>query len=77
MEARHDVRGLGDPPDIRGHQEPGVIVDHVQDLDLGVIDQVPVRDVGLPSLVRLIGLEPDERGPGSFVRLGGHEAAAR
>ena len=70
MEARHDVGGLGDRPGIGGHQQPGVIVDHVQDLDLGAVGQAPVGDVGLPSLVRQIGFEPDERGAGRFCGWG-------
>jgi len=51
-----------------------VIVDHVQDLDIGVVRELPVGDVGLPSFVRQIGLESDERGSRSFLGLGGDEA---
>ena len=52
-----------------GHQEPGVIVDHVQDLDLGPVGEAPMGDVGLPPLVRHRSLEPDEGAPGSFLGL--------
>ncbi len=59
---------------MRSHRQPRVIVDEVHDLHLGVIAQSPVREVGLPALVRELGFEPDPRAPRSFVRLGGHEA---
>jgi len=35
METRYDVGGLEHSPGIRADQEPGVIIDRVQDLDVG------------------------------------------
>jgi hypothetical protein len=77
MEARHDVGGLEHRERIGGDQEPGVIIDHVQDLDPGVVGEVPVGDVCLPSLVRHLCFEPDERAPWPFLRLGCDEAPTR
>lgn len=70
VKARHDVGGLEHPQGISAHQEPGVIIDHVQDLDIGAAGQAPVGDVGLPALVRHLRLEPDERALGSLLRRG-------
>lgn len=39
----------------------GVVVEPVQDLDVGAVAQVPVGEVGLPGLVRESGFETDER----------------
>jgi len=59
-ERAHDVGSPGDRERPGGEQEPCVIVDHVQDLHVTPVPQGPVRDVGLPPLVRHVGLEPDE-----------------
>lgn len=59
---------------MRGDQEPGVVVDDVEDLDVAAPRELPVGDVGLPPLVRLVGLEADERAFGTFLGLGGDEA---
>jgi hypothetical protein len=37
-----------------------VIIDHVEDLDVRVVRQAPVRDVGLPHLIRQVRLEADQ-----------------
>ena len=57
-----------------GQQEPGVVIQPVQDLDVGPVGEAPMGEVGLPSLVRLGGLEPDERRLGALARLGGDQA---
>jgi hypothetical protein len=40
-----------------------------QDLDVGAVGQAVVGEVGLPTLVRLIGLEPDVGALGSLRRV--------
>jgi len=52
-----------------------VVVDLVQDLDLGPIAEGPVGDVELPAFVGLIGLEADVGALGALVGLGGDEPA--
>jgi hypothetical protein len=76
VEARQDVGGLEHASGIRAHQEPGVVVEGVQDLDLGAVAEPPVGDVGLPALVGHLGAEPDPRAAGSLLRLGGDEPPA-
>jgi hypothetical protein len=59
---------------VGGDTHARVVVDHVDDLDLGPVGQAPVRHVGLPALVRQVRLE---RAPGALrplVRLGHDEA---
>src|SRR5215468_11068690 len=63
------VGGAVGPPGGRGDQEPGVIVDDVEDLGAGAAGQLPVSDVHLPSLVRQVSAKPRVRGPGAFLRL--------
>ena len=53
-----------------------MVIDHVQDLDLGPIGELPMGDVGLPHLVGHLGLEPYERAPWSLLGLGCDEAPA-
>jgi hypothetical protein len=53
-----------------------VVIDDVQDLDVGPVGQRPVGDVGLPPLVRHLRLEPHERAPRPLVRLWGDEASS-
>ena len=54
---------------------PGVIVEPGQDLGSGPVgERVPV-EVGLPALVRLLGLEPDAGGSRPLAGLGDDEAA--
>ena len=59
-----------------GDGQAGVVVDDVEDLDVGVVGQLAVGDVGLPALVGLGGLESSPRGAGSFLGLCGDESAA-
>jgi hypothetical protein len=58
-----------------GQTEPGVVVDPVEDLGVGAVDQRPVGDVGLPALVGLFGGEADVAALGPLVRLWGEESA--
>jgi len=50
VKAGHDVGGLEHHQGIGARQEPGVIVDRVQDLDVGACGELPVGDVFLPSV---------------------------
>lgn len=52
-----DVTGGEDPPGGGGDAEPGVVVDDVEDFDVGVVGEPNVGDVELPALVRLVGAE--------------------
>ena len=47
----------------------GVIVDPVEDFDVGAVGEPPVRAVGLPAFVGLFGGEADVGGLRSFLRL--------
>jgi hypothetical protein len=72
-ERGHDIVA-GDPPEGGdGKQEAGVVVEPVEDLDLGSVRQAPVGEVGLPQLVWCRGLEADPRTPRALARLGCHE----
>jgi hypothetical protein len=46
-----------------------VVVDNVQDRDLGAVGQLPVGEIGLPTLVGLIGAKRSPRRPRPFLRL--------
>jgi hypothetical protein len=70
-----DGRGGEDRGRGAGQAEAGVVVDPVADLGVAAVGQRPVGDVGLPALVGLGGLEPDERALGALVRLRGDETA--
>jgi hypothetical protein len=52
-----DVGGLEDVAGVAGQREAGVVVQQVEDLDLGAVTQGPVGDVSLPAFVGLVGLE--------------------
>jgi hypothetical protein len=77
VEHRHHVGRFEHHRGNRGHQQPGVIVDHVQDLDLGAARELPVGDVGLPPFVGHRRLEAHERALGALLRLRADEAPAR
>ncbi len=49
---------------VAGDGQPGVVVDDVEDLDVGAVGEVPVGDVGLPAFVGQVGFEAvqDDRG---------------
>src|SRR5262245_13990369 len=69
------VGGAVGRPGGGGDQEPGVIVDDVEDLGAGAAGQLPVSDVHLPSLVRQVSAKPRVRGPGAFLRLRRYQPA--
>ena len=68
VERSHDVGRAHGDKDARGHTQPRVVVDHVQDLDGAPIREAPVRHVGLPGLVRERG---DKAGVGALRALVG------
>jgi len=56
VEARHHIGRLEHRPGVGGDQEPGVVVDHVQDLDLGAVGTLrpwmsSARDLPDPKIV--------------------------
>jgi hypothetical protein len=75
-ERRDYITGLVDRAGGRGDQEPGVIIDDVEDLHAGAAGQLPVSDVHLPALVRQVRAEPHVRRSRPFLRLRGDQAAA-
>jgi hypothetical protein len=48
----------------------GVVIEPGHNLDFGAVGQLPVNEVGLPPLVRLLGGEPDVRRLRPLLRLG-------
>lgn len=76
-EVGDDGAGGEDLPGGGADQQPGVVVDDIEDLGVGVAGQWPVGDVGLPAFVGLIGFEPSPGRPGTLLRLRGDKAAAR
>jgi hypothetical protein len=60
VEARDDVGGFEDREPVGADQQRRMVVDQVQDLDLGAVSEPPVGDVGLPALVWHLRFEPDE-----------------
>src|SRR5690242_13459919 len=73
VQVSDDVAGLEDAAGGGSGQQPGVIVEDVEDLGVTAISKRPVGDVGLPDLVRQVCLEPVPGGPGPLVRLRGDE----
>jgi hypothetical protein len=68
--------GAGDAaPHVAAEGAAGVVVEEVENLDVGAVGELPVGGVGLPAFVRLLGREPAPRRPGSLLGLGGDEAA--
>jgi hypothetical protein len=61
VQVSDDIGGLEDRPGGGAGQQPGVVVDDVEDLSVAAISQRPVGDVGLPELVGQVGLEPVPR----------------
>jgi len=57
-----------------GEQVAGVVVDEVQDLHVLSCAEAHVGEVGLPGLVRQVGLEAGVGGLGPLLRLRGHLA---
>jgi hypothetical protein len=60
VEAGDDVAGLEHSAGVAGHAESGVVVEDVEDLDVGAVGEWDVGDVELPALVGLFGLEAYE-----------------
>ncbi len=71
----HDQAG---DPGVRRHRQgvAGVVVQPGQDLGVTAVGEPVVREVGLPGLIRQLGLEADVGRAGTLVRLGHHQAAA-
>ena len=63
------VRGFDGDVGVGDHEQPGVVVEAVEDLDAAAVGELPVGAVGLPELVGQLGLEADERGSRPLVRL--------
>ena len=51
----------------------GVVVEPVEDLDVGAVGEPPVGEVGLPAFVGLFGGEADVGGLRAFLRLRGDQ----
>jgi hypothetical protein len=76
QEAEQHIGGLESGQYLGGDQQPGVVVDQVEDLDLAAIGEGPEGEVALPGLVGQVGLEACEGCLGPLVRLGDDEALA-
>jgi len=74
-EAVDHVSSFEDTAGVGADDEPGVIVDLIEDLDVGAIGESPVGGVELPTLVGLLRLEANERALRALVRLGSDEPA--
>jgi hypothetical protein len=74
VEAGDHIGGLGGQSGIGGDQQPGVVINEVEDVDLGAVHQAPVGEVGLPALVGQVGFEADRGALGSLVGLWGDKA---
>ena len=61
---------------VGGEQQPGVVIEEVEDLHLGAVGEAPEGDVGLPELVGEVSLETDEGGARALVGLGRNQALA-
>ncbi len=58
-EGGDDVGGECSAAGVGGDVVPGVIIEDVQDLQVGGVGELPVRGFGLPAFVGLLGGEPD------------------
>ena len=72
-----DVRGLDGDEGVSHHQQPGVVVEAVEDLDAAAVGELPVGAVGLPELVGELGLEADPGRARALVRLRRDQPLAR
>ena len=59
-EAVEHVSSLKPGDAVGGEEEPGMVVEDVEDLHLAAVSQAPEGDVGLPELVGEVGLETNE-----------------
>jgi hypothetical protein len=64
VEAGHDIGCFGGGAGVAGDQEPGVVIEHVEDLDLDAAGKVPVGDIG--SLGRAVRPAGAPVGPGAL-----------
>jgi hypothetical protein len=53
-----------------------VVVEPGEDFAVGAVGELPVGEVGLPGLVRLLGLEADVGGLRLFARFGGDQVGS-
>ena len=74
-EATIDVGALEHDQSGAGWAVAAVVVEDVQDLDVGAVGELPVGGVGGPHLVGLFGLEAQVAALGALVRLRGDEPA--
>jgi hypothetical protein len=75
LQERVDDGFAGDRgPGAAAQQVAGVIIKPVDDLRFGSAVQGPVGEVGLPALVRQVGLEAPAGGAGPLAGLGGDQA---
>jgi hypothetical protein len=51
VERGNHIGGLGGHKRSAGDQQPGVVVEHVEDLHLAASGELPVGGVGLPALI--------------------------
>jgi hypothetical protein len=76
MEGVDDVSGLDGGEGGGAQEQARVVVEEVEDLDGNAGSELPRGGVDLPGLVGKLGLEAEERAPGSLVRLGLDQALA-
>ena len=76
VQVGHDVAGLEDRPGGGAGEQPGVVVDDVEDLGVAAAGERPVGDVGLPQLVGQVRREPVPGRAGPLVRLGNDKTPA-
>ena len=61
VQVSDDAGGFEDRPGGGASEQPGVVVDDVEDLGVAAAGEGPVGDAGLPQLVGQIGGEPPPR----------------
>jgi hypothetical protein len=71
VEDLDNVGSLDGAEDDAGGEQAGVVVEVVEDFDVGAVGEAPVSGVALPHLVGQRRLEADERGLGTLLRLRG------
>ena len=71
MEGFDHVGGLGGAEGPGGDQESGVVVDHVQNLDVAAVGEGPAGGVALPTFIGQLGLESPPGAPWAASAAGG------
>jgi hypothetical protein len=61
---------------VGAEEEPGVVVDQVEDLGWVPVGELPGGDLSLPPLVRQIGFEADARADRTLLGLRDDESVA-